>query len=161
VDEALGIVKKVEELFRERGLTLSVAESCTGGLLCHYLAGPPGQREFFRAGVVAYSGRMKEKLLGVSQGTISRHGVISEETAREMAERMRALVATDYCVSSTGNLGPDVQEGKQRGLVYIAASGEGKTFSKELRLAGNRGENKKRASILALRLVLEAARGQA
>lgn len=154
-------IKKVDELFRERGLTLSVAESCTGGLICHYLASLPGQeREFFRAGVVAYSGNMKRKLLGVSKGTISKHGVISEETAREMAERMRSLAGTDYAISSTGNLGPDVMEGKQKGLVYIAASGEGKTVSKELRLAGDRGENKKRASILALKLVLEAARAQ-
>lgn len=161
MEEASHVISKVDGLFRQRGLTLSVAESCTGGLICHYLAGPPGARGFFRAGVVAYSADMKERLLGLSPGTISRHGVISEAAAREMAERMRALSGTDCSVSSTGNLGPDVLEGKQRGLVYIAACGEGKTLSRELRLTGDRGENKKMASIEALKLLIEAAEGKA
>jgi PncC family amidohydrolase len=162
VDDALETARRVNGLFKQMGqmgLTLSVAESCTGGLISRYLSAVPGAGEVFRAGVVAYSAEMKQKLLGVSSGTISRHGVVSEETAREMAERMRALAGTDYSLSSTGNLGPDVLEGKEKGLVYIAASREGKTISRELRLTGDRGENKERASREAMKLLLETAGG--
>lgn len=159
MDDALERVRRVNGLLRQMGLTLSVAESCTGGLISRYLTKLPGAGEVFRAGVVAYSAEMKQKLLGVSSGTISRHGVVSEETAREMAERIRALAGTDYSLSSTGNLGPDVLEGKEKGLVYIAASMEGKTISRELRLTGDRGENKEGASREALELLLEAVRG--
>jgi nicotinamide mononucleotide (NMN) deamidase PncC len=72
-----------------------------------------------------------------------------------MAERVRLLTGTDYALSTTGNLGPDVLEGKEKGLIYIAVSKTGQTISKEIRLTGNREENKEAASILALRLLIE------
>jgi len=72
-----------------------------------------------------------------------------------MAEKMRALTKTDFSLSTTGNLGPDVLEGKEKGLVYIAVSKEGETLSKELRLTGDREENKKEASLSALRFLIE------
>jgi len=80
---------------------------------------------------------------------------VSEQTAREMAEKIRRLTKTDFSLSTTGNLGPDVLEGKEKGLVYIAVSKEGITFSKELRLTGNREENKKEAALGALRFLIE------
>ncbi len=83
------------------------------------------------------------------------YGVVSEETAREMAEKVRLLSKSDFSISTTGNLGPDVLEGKEKGLIYIAASKKGKTVSKELRLKGNREENKKEASLSALKLLVE------
>jgi nicotinamide mononucleotide (NMN) deamidase PncC len=72
-----------------------------------------------------------------------------------MAEKIRRLTKTDFSLSTTGNLGPDVLEGKEKGLVYIAVSKEGITFSKELRLTGNREENKKEAALGALRFLIE------
>ncbi|MEW6003463.1 MAG: CinA family protein [Nitrospirota bacterium] len=153
--KSLEFIDKVHELFKKRRLTLSVAESCTGGLICHYITILPGATNFFDAGIVSYSLESKIGILGVSSEVILKHGVVSDETAREMAERVRALTKTDYSLSTTGNLGPDVLDGKERGLIYIAVSKEGKTFSKELRLRGDREENKEEASLLALEFLLE------
>lgn len=153
------VVNGVHELFKEKGLTLSIAESCTGGLISHYITTLAGASNFFVAGVVSYSENAKKKILGISSETISKHGIVSEETAREMAERIRSLTKTDYSISTTGNLGPDVLEGKEKGLVYIAVSREGKTVAKELRLKGDREENKRNASLSALKLLIEVMEG--
>ena len=155
----LEVVHRAHKLFIERGLTLSVAESCTGGLLSHLLTLLPGASAFFKAGVVSYSEDMKMKILGVSSDVILSYGVVSEQTAREMAEKVRGLTATDFSVSTTGNLGPDVLEGKDKGLVYIAVCKEGRTFAKELRLKGNREQNKEEAALEALSLLIEIAVG--
>ena len=85
--------------------------------------------------------------------------MVSEETAREMAEKMRALTKTNFSLSTTGNLGPDALEGKEKGLVYIAVSKEGETLSREIRLKGNRNENKEEASLIALRFLIEIIEG--
>jgi len=153
--EVLELVEKVHKIFKKRGLTLSAAESCTGGLISHYITLLPGASKFFVAGIVSYSNGAKKDIFGISENTILRYGVVSEETAKEMAERVRLITKTDYSISTTGNLGPDVLEGKERGLIYIAASRKGKTISKELILNGDREENKETASLLALRLLIE------
>jgi nicotinamide-nucleotide amidase len=155
----LEIIHRAHELFKARGLTLSIAESCTGGLISHYITHLPGASAFFRAGVVSYSEDMKKKILGVSSDIISSYGVVSEQTAKEMAEKVRLLTGTDISVSTTGNLGPDVLEGKEKGLVYIAVSKEGRTFAKELRLRGNRKENKEEAALEALNFLIGIAKG--
>lgn len=148
-------VSKIHALFKSLKLTLSFAESCTGGLISHYITNVPGASVFFTAGIIAYSSDIKRDILGVSHKTISDFGVVSDEIAREMAEKVRLLAKTDYAVSATGNLGPDALEGKERGLVYIAASGKGKTISRELRLKGPRDENKEGAALAAMKLLLE------
>jgi len=156
----LEVIQRVHERFRrETGLTLSVAESCTGGLISHYLTSLPGASSFFEAAVVAYSAEAKKEILGTPSEIISKYGVVSKETAREMAEKMRALTKTDFSLSTTGNLGPDVLERKEKGLVYIAVSKEGETLSREIRLKGNRNENKEEASLLALKFLIEIIEG--
>lgn len=152
-------VLKVHELFRDKGLTLSAAESCTGGLISNYITNLPGASAFFKAGIVAYSIEMKKNILGVSDETIRKFGVVSEETALEMAVKIRLLARTDYSVSTTGNLGPDVLEGKEKGLIYIAASKEGKTVPHELRRIGSREANKEEAAYEALKLLIELVEG--
>ena len=149
------VAREVHEVFQRRGLTLSVAESCTGGLISHALTSPPGASSFFIAGAVTYAAAMKEKLIGVSSSTLAGYGVVSEQTAREMSEKIRALSNTDFAVATTGNLGPDVLEGKEKGLVYIAVSRKGETSAKELRLTGNREGNRDNAAREALMLLLE------
>ncbi len=155
--DILKIVKRVHEIFRNRGLTLSVAESCTGGLISSYLTDLPGASSFFLAGIVTYSEEAKRSLLSVSSDTIQKYGVISGETAQEMAEKIRVMAKTDYSLATTGNLGPDVLEGKEKGLVYIAAGREGKTILRELKLKGDREENKEEAAISTLKLLIELA----
>jgi len=149
------IIKRIHELFKGRSLTLSVAESCTGGLICHCITSLPGASTFFSAGIVSYSADIKKNILGVTSETIERFGVVSDETAREMTEKIRQLSKTDFSLAATGNLGPDVLEGKEKGLVYIAAGSRDKTISRELRLKGDREQNKKEAAVAALRLLIE------
>ena len=151
----LDVIKKVHEIFKKRGLTLSVAESCTGGLISHYVTFLPGASKFFKAGVVTYSVYAKKDILGISPSTIEEYGVVSESTAREMAEKVRSLTGVDFSLSTTGNLGPDVLEGKEKGLIYIAVSQKSQTFSRELRLTGSREENKEAASLSALNFLIE------
>jgi PncC family amidohydrolase len=153
--ELLEIIKKVHGLLRERGLSLSVAESCTGGLLSHYLTMLQGSSSFFKAGIICYSDEIKKKILGVSPEIIQTHGVVSEQMAREMAVRVHSLTKTDYSISTTGNLGPDVLEGKEKGLVYIAVCKEGRAISRELKLNGDRQTNNEEAVLSALRLLIE------
>ncbi|MEW6584429.1 MAG: CinA family protein [Nitrospirota bacterium] len=156
MDRALKtVVRKVHDLFKEKGLTLSAAESCTGGLVCHLLTSLPGASGFFEAGVVSYSADAKRRILGVSADVIRRYGVVSEQTAKEMARKVRIVSRTDFSLSTTGNLGPDALEGKDRGLVYIAVAGKGKTWAKELRLSGDREENKREAALEALKFLIE------
>ncbi|GAB4389819.1 MAG: hypothetical protein Kow0025_17620 [Thermodesulfovibrionales bacterium] len=153
-------VKEAHAFFRERRLTVSAAESCTGGLLSHYLTALPGSSDFFEGGVVSYSKRMKRSILGVAEETLSSHGAVSRETAIEMALRMREVAGTDFAVATTGNLGPGALEDKETGLVYIAVSGGKGTEVRELRLAGGRDENRRRACLEALRFLLESASGR-
>jgi PncC family amidohydrolase len=153
--ETLNITKKLQALFEQKGITLSTAESCTGGLISHYITSVAGSSAYFRGGIVSYSEELKKRVLGVSPETISLHGVVSEETAREMAQKALDLTRSDYSISSTGNLGPDVLENKEKGLVYIAASGKGKNVSRTLNLRDDREVNKENAVFEALRLLLE------
>lgn len=158
--DILKTVKRVHEILIGKGLTLSVAESCTGGLISSYLTDLPGASGFFIAGIVSYSEEAKKGILGVSHATIKKYGVVSAETAQEMAEKMRVMAKTYYSLATTGNLGPDALEGKEKGLVYIAASKEGKTVSRELRLKGGREKNKENAAVSALKLLIELSEGR-
>jgi PncC family amidohydrolase len=151
----LKITEKIKGLFSNTGRTLSAAESCTGGLISHWITSAPGASAYFRTGIVAYSREAKEDILAVSGETINTSGMVSRETAAEMAEKVRMLAKTDYSVSSTGNLGPDTLEGKERGLIYLGASRKGKTITKRLVLTGGRAENKEAASLAALELLVE------
>lgn len=151
----MDVTKRIHKLFKDKGLTLSVAESCTGGLISHCITSLAGSSLFFKAGVISYSIEAKEEILGVSPEIIKKYGVISRETAVEMAEKVRLLTKSDYAVSTTGNLGPDVLEGKEKGLIYVAVCRQGKTISRELHLHGSREENKEEAALSALRLLIE------
>jgi PncC family amidohydrolase len=148
-------VNRVHKVFKEKGLTLSTAESCTGGLIAHYLTSIPGASTFFMGGVISYSESVKRVIPGISSDTIRKYGIVSEKTAREMAEKIRLFMKTDCSLSASGNLGPGVLEGKEKGLIYIASSMDGNTISRELRLTGNREENKSVSSLSAMKLILE------
>jgi PncC family amidohydrolase len=142
-------------MFRENNLTLSVAESCTGGLVSHYLTAVPGAGSFFEASVVTYSAAAKKKLLGIRRNIFTRYGMVSEVTARQMADKVRLLTQTDVGVSTTGNLGPDVLEGKPKGLVYIAISTRKETVVRRYMFKGTRGRVKEQAVRTALAFLAE------
>lgn len=155
IGDAERIVNRVHQLLIRNRCSLSVAESCTGGLISDLVTSVPGASRVFLGGVVAYSAGMKEKALGLDIKLIRHAGVVSSETACAMAEGVRLLSGSDYSIATTGNLGPDVLEGRERGLVFVAVSRKGKTVSRELHLRGSRNENKKDAALQALGFLIE------
>ncbi len=124
---------------RDAGLTLSVAESCTGGLLAHRLTRVPGSSDYFIGGAVAYANSLKEDLLGVAPEMIERFGAVSRETAEAMAEGVRKRCRSDLGLSITGIAGPDGGTGeKPVGTVYVAVSSQQGTQVQQLNLSGDR-----------------------
>ena len=115
------------DALKSRGLTLSAAESCTGGLLAKRLTDVPGASAVFLGGVVSYTNGVKNKVLNVSESKLVEFGAVSEPVAIAMAEGVRSLTGADYALSVTGVAGPDSDErGNPVGLVYIGlASPEG------------------------------------
>jgi nicotinamide-nucleotide amidase len=121
---------------RERGATAAAAESCTGGLASQLITEVPGSSAYFLGGAVTYSNAAKMKLLGVRPQTLTRHGAVSEECAREMASGARKLFGSDYAFSVTGIAGPDGGTDKKPvGLVHfgLAQKGNMAVFSRQFR----------------------------
>jgi PncC family amidohydrolase len=150
LDDAAGAV--IRQL-SERGLTLAVAESCTGGALAGALTAVPGASEVLVLGVVAYSNRAKRDVLGVGPGLIGEHGAVSAEMARAMAEAARARGGADIGVGVTGVLGPEGLEGHSPGTVFVAVVAEGGVREAGLRLEGDRETVRAEAIRVALRLI--------
>lgn len=157
--ETVKTARSVHDIFRSQGLTLSVAESCTGGLVSHYLTALPGASTFFYGGVIAYSSGIKSRVLDVPRSLICTHGMVSDAAAQEMAENVRLLMGTHYSLSTTGNLGPAVLEGKEVGLVYIAVCRAGSVSVQRLKLSFDREGNKRAATLAALRFLVRFIKG--
>ncbi|ACZ40977.1 CinA domain protein [Thermobaculum terrenum ATCC BAA-798] len=137
-------------------LTLSVAESCTGGSLASSIVSIPGSSRFFLGGVVAYSNDIKIRILGVSERTISIHGAVSSACALEMANNVRKLMGADIALSTTGIAGPEGgTEEKPVGLVYVAISTpEGSWYIRRI-WRGTRAQNIASTNAAALSLLIE------
>ncbi len=153
--DAIERVKRAHRLLIERRVTLSTAESCTGGMIADMITEVGGASRFFIGSVIAYHEDVKIKLLGVKEKTIKNHGVVSKETALEMAEGVRELLKTDVGISTTGNLGPEALEGKDVGLVYIGLSFCDENFVEEIHLTGLRQENKIMAATKAIEFLIK------
>ncbi|MDD6189447.1 MAG: competence/damage-inducible protein A [Clostridiales bacterium] len=126
-------------LLKERGLTFSCAESCTGGLIAKRMTDVPGASAVFRGGVVSYASEVKADVLGVPAEMLAEHGAVSEPVARAMAEGARRLMKADIAVSTTGVAGPDRDErGNEVGTVYVALAAEGVTICKKLSCGNDR-----------------------
>lgn len=124
---------------KARGLTLAAAESCTGGLAAKRLTDVPGASAVFLGGVVSYTNGVKERVLHVPHETLETYSAVSEQTARAMAEGVRALTGADFGLSVTGVAGPDRDDrGHEVGTVYIALSAENETNVQLLHLSGDR-----------------------
>lgn len=126
-------------LLEKKRLTLSAAESCTGGLIGKLMTDAPGSSVYFRGSAVTYWNSAKERILGVSAETLTAHTAVSRETAREMADGSRFLYGADIAVSTTGYAGPGRGErGEPEGLVYIGVSGWDGTEVHEEHFLGSR-----------------------
>ncbi|MDK8180655.1 competence/damage-inducible protein A [Paenibacillus sp. UMB4589-SE434] len=140
--EDVSLEHVIVEQMTKLGLTLSAAESCTGGLFSELVTSVPGSSVMFHGGVVSYANALKQKLLNVPSELLEGEnapGAVSQETARAMAEGLLQLTGTDIAVSITGVAGPGQSERKPAGLVFIGIAQAGQeTLIEELRLNGNR-----------------------
>ena len=146
---------EVVGLLRLHGATVATAESLTGGRLAALLTEIPGSSEVYRGGVVAYATDIKIEVLDVPAELVAEHGVVSAECARAMARGVRRLTGATYGVSTTGVAGPDRQEDKPPGTVYIALAGpDGHDAVVALELVGDRGTIQDRTCEVALDVVM-------
>jgi nicotinamide-nucleotide amidase len=135
-------------------LTLATAESCTGGLLAHYLTNVPGSSDYFLEGLITYSNRSKINLLGIKPAIIREYGAVSEETARSMAENVRRQADTDLALAVTGIAGPSGgSDPKPVGLVYIALASPDGVSCRRFNFLGKRENIKERAAIASLNML--------
>ncbi len=148
------------ERLKKKGLTLAVAESCTGGLLGGRLTTVAGSSSFFLGGIISYANSVKVGQLGVPSKLIARHGAVSAECAAAMANGVRKALRADIGVAITGVAGPDGgTKEKPVGLVYLAVSGPGRAQTvKKIEINGPREAVRGRAVTAALRLAFDATR---
>ncbi len=143
--------QEVGNLLRQRGLTLGVVESATGGLISHLITNVPGSSDYYKGSITAYSNEAKIKIVGVKATTINRYGAVSHQVAEEMAMGGRKALATDICLADTGIAGPtEATPEKPVGLFYVGLSYQSRTCSQKHHFRGNREQNKHRATEAAL-----------
>lgn len=151
--------EKVVKLLKEKNLTFTCAESCTGGLIAKRITDVPGSSSVFECGVVSYSNRIKHEILGVKTETLEKFGAVSEECAREMVRGVLALTRADIAVAVTGIAGPSSDgTDKPVGLVYIAFSDGKATIVKKCLndfFDNVRENNRNKSADTALETVLE------
>jgi len=138
----------------ERGLTVGVAESLTGGLVAAAITDVPGASAVLRGGVVAYATDVKVSVLGVDGAVVAAHGAVHELVARQMAVGVARLLGADVGVATTGVAGPDSQDGQPPGRVFVAAAVGERVRVLDLTLPGDRSEVRRAAVEQALALVL-------
>ncbi|MEH7118469.1 competence/damage-inducible protein A [Neobacillus vireti] len=140
------LLAELTRVLKERNLTITAAESLTGGLFQKELTSVAGVSSMFKGGVVCYSNEVKHKILQVAQETLDNEGAVSEQCALELAENAAALLGADIGVSFTGVAGPDELEGKPVGTVYIGVAIKGRpTVVEKLILGGTREAIRNRA----------------
>lgn len=141
----------------ERGETLAVAESLTGGLVAAELTSVPGASQSFRGSVTAYATPLKRDVLAVDGALLAAHGAVDPEVARQMATGVRRVLGADWGLSTTGVAGPEPQDGKPVGTVYVAVAGpDGAEKVAALRLNGDRTDIRRES----VRSVLELLSGE-
>jgi nicotinamide-nucleotide amidase len=156
------IEEVVAQLLKNLNRTISVAESCTGGLVSHKLTNVPGSSAYFNRGVVAYHNTAKTDILGVGADILKKYGAVSAETAVAMAEGVRHSSGSDIGISTTGIAGPGgATPEKPVGLVYLGYSENDRSFFECRRYAKNRIWNKERFSVAALDMLRRALLGYA
>lgn len=154
-DEDIPFEKAILDLMKSKGLTLSTAESCTGGYIAHLITQHPGCSAVYWGGAVAYAYELKESILGVNESTLNTFGAVSEQTVTEMAEGAIKHFKTDYAIAVSGIAGPDGgTEEKPVGTVWIAISSKHKTVAKVFNFSNKRIQNIERSAASAMGMLL-------
>ncbi len=160
--EDIPLEQVLGNVLKEKGLTISLAESCTGGYISHLLTLLKGSSSFFKGAVVSYLVEVKENILGVSEEAIKKHGAVSREVAIQMADGVRAELKTDFSLSVTGILDKEKVEGElaEPGTVWMAVSSTNDTLAKEFKVFYDRERNKESAATMGLLMLLKAVNTQ-
>ncbi|SEN92375.1 nicotinamide-nucleotide amidase [Mucilaginibacter gossypiicola] len=154
IDQDIPLEKAILDRMEAHGLTLSVAESCTGGYLSHLFTQHPGSSHVFLGGAVSYSYELKESILGVKNETLWQHGAVSEETVKEMVEGALLNFKSDLAVAITGVAGPGGgTEDKPVGTVWIAVAAKEKSLIKKHTFGSKRRQNIERSAVMALSML--------
>lgn len=146
----------INRLFRDKGRTLGSVESFTGGRFAQEITSVSGASHFFKGGLVTYATEEKSRLLGIPYKDIDEFGVVSKEIAAQMASNAKKLLNVDYCVSFTGNAGPEAMEGKPVGEIHIGVAFYDSTQVHSFQLEGTRIEIQEKAIIIAFELLEDA-----
>ncbi|QWB22557.1 MULTISPECIES: CinA family protein [Streptomyces] len=150
------IAARLGSLLRAGGLSVSTAESLTGGLLGATITSTPGASDYYRGGAITYATDSKATVLSVSETTLASDGPVSPATAEQMAHGVRELFGSSFGISTTGVAGPTGQDGKPVGLVHIGISDTGRTVSHEFNSTGTtRDEVRRQAVERALSLLVD------
>jgi nicotinamide-nucleotide amidase len=154
-EEDIALEKAMLDIMKERKLTLSTAESCTGGYIAHLITQHPGCSAVYEGGAVTYSYELKESVLGVNPDTLSNFGAVSEQTVKEMAAGAIKHFKTDYSVAVSGIAGPDGGTAdKPVGTVWIAVATKHKVTAKVFNFGNKRLQNIERSAAAALTMIL-------
>ena len=149
VDDAMPVV--IGKLLKEKGKTVSTAESCTGGYIAHLLTLVPGSSKYYEGSIVSYSYNVKETLLGVSENTLNTSGAVSEQTVKEMLNGLLNKLNTDYGIAVSGIMGPDGgTDEKPVGTVWMAVGNKENQQTQKINLRFNRERNIEVTGMMAL-----------
>ncbi len=155
-NEIHAISQKLHEKLLYKKLTLSLAESCTGGMIQEMITSNSGASEYFMGGIVSYSNQAKINVLKVKSETISKFGAVSKETAIEMAKGAKEIFRTDISASITGIAGPSGgTPEKPVGTIYLSVFIKDKILNRKLSISGNRENIRKKSALILLKLLLE------
>jgi nicotinamide-nucleotide amidase len=139
------------ELLKSKKLTVSTAESCTGGYIAHKITKVSGSSTYFQGSVIAYDNRIKENVLGVKTETLEQFGAVSEETVREMVQGVLKVMQTDYAIAVSGIAGPTGGTAdKPVGTIWVAVGNETEIRTHKLELSKDRMKNIEYTSTFAL-----------
>ena len=153
-EDEVTLEKAVVDLLTANELTVSCAESCTGGMLSARLVNVSGVSQVYKSGYITYSNKAKRKILGVKKNLLDKYGAVSKDVAKAMAEGAAEVAKSDVAVAITGIAGPDGgTKEKPVGLVYIACHVKGKTVVEEYHFTGNRGKVRENSVSAALCLM--------
>jgi PncC family amidohydrolase len=155
-DELVELARRVGRVFRERGLHLATAESCTGGLVAHLITEVAGSSDYFSGALVTYDNDVKVELADVPSDVLAAHGAVSAQVARAMAEGTRRRLGVDVAVAVTGIAGPDGGTAdKPVGLTYVAVADLDGSDVRRHVWSGDRSGNKRLSAAAALDFLLE------
>jgi nicotinamide-nucleotide amidase len=155
VEDDIALEKAVLDVMEGQGLSLSTAESCTGGYIAHLITKHPGSSVVYKGGAVVYANELKQSVLGVSADTLGSFGAVSEQTVREMAQGALDHFKTDYSVSVSGIAGPGGElPNKPIGTVWIAVASKHGVVSKLFQFGNKRIQNIERSASAALMMIL-------